>query len=80
MSTSDARAHLAELVSQAHYGGATTFISRRGVRLAAIVPVDVADAAEHVQDAMDAATDMVELVQALSSRHARADHDGHALS
>jgi antitoxin Phd len=46
----DARDRLAEVVNEAAYTGTVTYISRRGRRLAAIVP---AEDAERLEDAED---------------------------
>jgi antitoxin Phd len=46
-----ARDRLAEVVNQAAYGGEITYITRHGQRLAAIVPLDVAENAEAAEDA-----------------------------
>jgi prevent-host-death family protein len=42
----EARENLAELVSQAAVRGVTTYLTNRGRRVAAIVPVPVAERAE----------------------------------
>ncbi|MCZ7439141.1 type II toxin-antitoxin system prevent-host-death family antitoxin [Micromonospora sp. WMMC241] len=52
---SDARDSLADVVSRAHYAGRITYVTRRGQRLAAIVPADVAEAIERAEDAVDVA-------------------------
>jgi prevent-host-death family protein len=46
-----ARDRLAEVVNQAAYGGEITYLTRRGKRLAAVVPLDVAESAEAAEDA-----------------------------
>ena len=51
MPISDARDHLADVVGQATYAGKITYITKRGQRVGAIVPVDVAEAAEAAEDA-----------------------------
>jgi prevent-host-death family protein len=48
---SDARDHFADVVGQATYAGRITYITKRGQRVGAIVPVDVAEAAEAAEDA-----------------------------
>ena len=50
---SAARSELADVVSRAHYAGRITYLTRRGERLAAIVPVEVAEAIERAEDAAD---------------------------
>ncbi|GAA2222857.1 hypothetical protein GCM10010429_57310 [Micromonospora olivasterospora] len=52
---SDARDSLADVVSRAHYAGRITYVTRRGQRLAAIVPAEVAEAIERAEDAADVA-------------------------
>ncbi|ATO14426.1 prevent-host-death protein [Micromonospora sp. WMMA2032] len=52
---SDARDSLADVVSRAHYAGRITYVTRRGQRLAAIVPADLAEAIERAEDAADVA-------------------------
>ena len=48
---SDARDHLTDVVARATYGGQITYVTKRGRRVGAIVPVEVAEAAEHAEDA-----------------------------
>ncbi|MBC8994065.1 MULTISPECIES: type II toxin-antitoxin system prevent-host-death family antitoxin [Micromonospora] len=50
---SDARDSLADVVSRAHYAGRITYVTRRGQRLAAIVPAELAEAIERAEDAAD---------------------------
>ncbi|WP_019871273.1 type II toxin-antitoxin system prevent-host-death family antitoxin [Salinispora oceanensis] len=52
---SDARDSLADVVSRAHYAGRITYVTRRGQRLAAVVPAEVAEAIERAEDAADVA-------------------------
>ncbi|SCE75288.1 prevent-host-death family protein [Micromonospora haikouensis] len=52
---SEARESLADVVSRAHYAGRITYVTRRGQRLAAIVPVELAEAIERAEDAADVA-------------------------
>ncbi len=52
---SDARDSLADVVSRAHYAGRITYVTRRGQRLAAIVPAEVAEAIERAEEATDVA-------------------------
>jgi antitoxin Phd len=47
----DARDRLADVVNEAAYTGTVTYISRRGRRLAAIVPAEDAERLEHAEDA-----------------------------
>ncbi|MDG4767719.1 type II toxin-antitoxin system prevent-host-death family antitoxin [Solwaraspora sp. WMMD406] len=55
LSISAARDKLADIVSRAHYSGRITYVTRRGQRLAAIVPADLAEAIERAEDAADVA-------------------------
>jgi len=55
MSISAARDELADVVSRAHYSGRITYVTRRGQRLAAIVPAELAEAIERAEDAGDVA-------------------------
>jgi len=55
LSISAARDELADIVSRAHYSGRITYVTRRGQRLAAIVPADLAEAIERAEDAADVA-------------------------
>lgn len=55
MSISAARDRFADLVSRAHYSGRITYVTRRGQRLAAIVPAEIAEAIERAEDAADVA-------------------------
>ncbi|HEX5493077.1 MAG TPA: type II toxin-antitoxin system prevent-host-death family antitoxin [Mycobacteriales bacterium] len=47
----DVRDRLADVVNDAAYGGQITYLTRRGRRLAAIVSVETAEAAERWEDA-----------------------------
>ncbi len=47
----DARDQLADVVNEAAYAGTVTYISRRGRRLAAIVPAEDAERLEQAEDA-----------------------------
>ncbi|MGH8965017.1 MAG: type II toxin-antitoxin system prevent-host-death family antitoxin [Actinomycetes bacterium] len=47
---SEARDHLTEVVARATYGGQITYVTKRGRRVGAIVPVEVAEAAEAAED------------------------------
>ena len=54
---SDAREHLADVVNEATYAGTVTFLTRRGRRIAAIVPLEQAMASEtRAREAAVAAT------------------------
>ena len=55
MSISAARDDLADVVSRAHHAGRITYVTRRGKRLAAIVPADLAEAIERAEEAADVA-------------------------
>lgn len=55
MSISAARDDLADVVSRAHHAGRITYVTRRGKRLAAIVPAEMAEAIERAEDAADVA-------------------------
>ncbi|MFJ5664943.1 type II toxin-antitoxin system prevent-host-death family antitoxin [Micromonospora sp. LA-10] len=63
---SDARDSLADVVSRAHYAGRITYVTRRGQRLAAIVPAELAEAIERGEDAVDvsAARDALARIEA----------------
>ncbi|MFI6883404.1 type II toxin-antitoxin system prevent-host-death family antitoxin [Streptosporangium canum] len=50
LSTRDVRAKLAEVVNQAATQGTVTFITSRGRRIAAVVPVAVGEAAVAASD------------------------------
>lgn len=51
ITVSELRAHLAEVLNEANYTGARTFITRAGKRIAAVVPADEADMLEEAEDA-----------------------------
>ncbi|MFC7480720.1 type II toxin-antitoxin system Phd/YefM family antitoxin [Luedemannella flava] len=53
MPISSARDDLANVVSRAHFNGRITYLTRRGQRLAAIVPAELAEAIERAEDAAD---------------------------
>jgi prevent-host-death family protein len=55
LTISDARTHLADVVSRAAYAGRITYLTRRGQRIAAIVPANIAEAIERAEDAEDIA-------------------------
>jgi len=50
LSITDARDRLADVVNEAAYAGQVTFLTRRGRRLAAVVPAEVVEAAERWED------------------------------
>jgi prevent-host-death family protein len=47
---SEARDHLTDVVGRATYSGQITYITKRGRRVGAVVPVEVAEAAEAAKD------------------------------
>ena len=53
MPVTDARQHLSDLVNRAAYGGERVYLTRRGRRLAAVVPVELLEAIEAAEDAED---------------------------
>jgi prevent-host-death family protein len=55
LTISAARDHLADVVSRAAYAGRITYVTRHGQRMAAIVPVEVAEAIERAEEAEDVA-------------------------
>jgi prevent-host-death family protein len=55
MPVSDARQHLSDVVNRAAYGGEVVYLTRRGRRLAAVVPVEVLEGIEAAEDAADVA-------------------------
>lgn len=55
MPVSDARQHLSDVVNRAAYSGEAVYLTRRGRRLAAVVPVEMLEAMEAAQDAADVA-------------------------
>jgi len=55
MPVSDARQHLSDVVNRAAYGGEAVYLTRRGRRLAAVVPVEMLEAMEAAEDAADVA-------------------------
>jgi prevent-host-death family protein len=46
MSIADARAHMADVINAAAVRGRTTYLTSRGRRVAAVVPLSVAEGAE----------------------------------
>lgn len=55
MPISDARQHLSEVVNRAAYGREAVYLTRRGRRLAAVVPAEMLEAFEAAEDAADVA-------------------------
>ena len=53
MPITDARAHLTELANRAEYNGESTYLTRHGKRVAAVVPADWLAAMERVEDELD---------------------------
>jgi prevent-host-death family protein len=53
MALTEARLHLADVVNRAAYTGEGIYLTRHGRRLAAIVPVEVLDAIEALEDRID---------------------------
>ena len=53
MALTEARLHLADVVNRAAYSGEGTYLTRHGRRLAAIVPVEVLEAFEALEDRID---------------------------
>lgn len=51
LSITEARGQLADVVNEAAYAGTVTYLTRHGRRLAAIVPVEAAEALERAEDA-----------------------------
>jgi prevent-host-death family protein len=50
LSAAEVRAHFAAVVGRAEHAGHTTYITHRGRRVAAIVPADVAEYLEELED------------------------------
>jgi prevent-host-death family protein len=55
MALSDAREHLGDLVNRASYAGERVYLTRRGKRVAALVPAQVLEDLEAAEDAVDLA-------------------------
>lgn len=53
MPVTDARTHLSDVVNRAAYAGEAVYLTRRGRRLAAVVPAEVLEAYEAAEDAAD---------------------------
>jgi antitoxin Phd len=53
MPVTEARDHLADVVNRVAYSGESTYLTRRGRRLAAIVPAEVLEAIEALEDRID---------------------------
>ena len=64
LSISDARDHLSDVVSRAADGGRITYVTRRGQRVAAIVPADMAEVIERAEDAEDVAAEALARIDA----------------
>jgi prevent-host-death family protein len=76
MPVSDARQHLSEVVNRAAYAGEAVYLTRRGRRLAAVVPVEVLEALEAAEDATDVAAARAALAEGgpfISSEELRAE-------
>lgn len=67
MALTEARRHLADVVNRAAYSGEGIYLTRNGRRLAAIVPVEVLDAMEAIEDRID--------VEAAEESYAEAGND-----
>lgn len=63
MPVTDARSHLSEVVSRAAYNGEGVYLTRRGRRLAAVVPVEVLEAYEAAEDVADIEAARVSLAE-----------------
>ncbi|KAA1014627.1 type II toxin-antitoxin system Phd/YefM family antitoxin [Pseudonocardia sp. EV170527-09] len=50
MSSTDARNHFADVVGRAQHGGVTTAITSHGKRVAAVVPAEVLDLLDELED------------------------------
>ncbi|HEY7432189.1 MAG TPA: type II toxin-antitoxin system prevent-host-death family antitoxin [Streptosporangiaceae bacterium] len=55
LSISEARDGLADIVNAAAYGGVVTYVTRRGRRLAAVIPAELMEAIEAAEDTADVA-------------------------
>jgi len=55
MAVSEARDHLADVVNRVAYTGESTYLTRRGRRVAAVVPAEVLEAIERLEDNIDLA-------------------------
>ncbi len=55
IAVSDARVHLADVVSRAAFAGERTYLTRRGRRVAAVVPAELLEEFEAIEAAEDAA-------------------------
>lgn len=53
MSSSDAREHFPEIISEAAFGNKRFVVTRRGKRLAAIIPIEDFDMIEALEDKLD---------------------------
>lgn len=50
MSSTDARNHFADVVGRAQHGGVTTAITSHGKRVAAVVPAEILDLLDELED------------------------------
>lgn len=53
MSSSDAREHFPELISEAAFGKKRFIVTRRGKKLAAIIPIEDLDMIESIENRID---------------------------
>lgn len=63
MPVTDARQHLSDVVNRAHFAGETVYLTRRGRRLAAVVPAELLEALEAAEDAADVAAAQAALAE-----------------
>ena len=63
---SDARVHLADVVSRAAFAGERTYLTRRGRRVAAVVPAELLEAIEAIE-AIEAAEDAADMAAAAAA-------------
>jgi prevent-host-death family protein len=77
----DVRYRLADVVNEAAYGGQVTYLTRHGRRLAAIVSVEAAEAAERWEDEQlgQMADDAVEEMTRTGEKPASLDEVRHEL-
>ena len=76
MAIRDARDHLADVVNRAAYGGESVYLTRRGKRMAAVVPAELLEAWEAAEDAVDVAEArkaLAEEGESVSLEHVRAE-------
>lgn len=53
LSSSDARQHFPEIINEAAYGKKRTIVTRRGKKVAAIVPIEDLEALEVIENKID---------------------------